>query len=93
MRKADLVAELVSRVEGLTVDKASKAVNAVFEIIAEALERGDSYSQDKFGTFKVVTRAPRKGRNPKTGEQIEIEAKKAVKLIVSSHLKESVNKN
>ncbi|MDF2533877.1 MAG: hypothetical protein K0R18_34 [Bacillales bacterium] len=91
MRKAELVSKLVDRVEGLNADKASKAVNAIFDIISEALEKGDSYSQDKFGTFKVVTRAPRKGRNPKTGETIDIDAKAAVKLVVSSHLKDSVN--
>lgn len=93
MRKAELVSKLVDRVEGLTVDKASKAINEVFDIIAEALEKGDSYSHDKFGTFKVVTRAPRKGRNPKTGDTIDINAKNAVKLVVSSHLKDVVNKD
>lgn len=92
MRKAELVSKLVDRVEGLTVDKASKAINATFEILAETLAKGDSYSQDKFGTFKVVTRAPRKGRNPQTGEEIDIAAKNAVKLVVSSHLKNVVNK-
>ncbi|MNJ90287.1 DNA-binding protein HU [compost metagenome] len=91
MRKAELVTKLLDRVEGLNADKASKTINAIFEIIAEALEKNDSYSQDKFGTFKVVTRAPRKGRNPKTGETIDIKAKSAVKLVVSSHLKDSVN--
>ncbi|MNR54739.1 DNA-binding protein HU [compost metagenome] len=75
----------------MSVDKASKTVNAVFDIISEALSAGDSYSQDKFGTFKTVDRAPRKGRNPQTGEEIEIDAKKAVKLVVSGHLKDSVN--
>ena len=92
MRKAELVSKVVDQVEGLTVDKASKTINAVFDVIAEALENGDSYSHDKFGTFKVVTRAPRKGRNPKTGDTIEIDAKNAVKLVVSSYLKDSVNK-
>lgn len=91
MRKAELVSKLVDRVEGLTVDKASKAINGVFDIIAEALEKGDSYSHDKFGTFKVVTRAKRKGRNPKTGDTIDIDAKNAVKLVVSSNLKDVVN--
>lgn len=93
MKKSELVAKLVDRVEGLGSDTASKTVNAVFEIIAEALEKNDSYSHDKFGTFQVVTRAPRKGRNPKTGEQIDIAAKSAVKLVVSSHLKKSVNQD
>lgn len=92
MKKAELVAKLVDRVDGLSVEKASKVVNGVFEIIGEALAAGDSYSQDKFGTFKTVERAPRKGRNPQTGEEITIDAKRAVKLVVSGHLKDNVNK-
>lgn len=92
MKKAELVAQLVERVEGLSADKASRTVNEVFDIIAEALIAGDSYSQDKFGTFKIVDRAARKGRNPQTGEEITIEAKRAVKLVVSGHLKDQVNK-
>lgn len=91
MKKADLVTELTRRVEGLTAEKASRTVNALFDIIAEALTNGESYSHDKFGTFKLVTRAPRKGRNPKTGEVIEIKAKNTVKFVVSSYLKERVN--
>lgn len=92
MKKAELVSKLVDRVEGLNPEKASKAVNEIFDIIAEALAAGDSYSQDKFGTFKTVDRAPRKGRNPQTGEEITIDAKSAVKLVVSGHLKNIVNK-
>lgn len=92
MKKAELVAKLVERVEGLSADKASRTVNEMFDIIAEALVEGDSYSQDKFGTFKIVDRAARKGRNPQTGKEIEIEAKRAVKLVVSGHLKDQVNK-
>lgn len=92
MKKAELVAKLVERVEGLTAEKASKTVNEMFDIIAEALVEGDSYSQDKFGTFKIVDRAARKGRNPQTGEEITIDAKRAVKLVVSGHLKDQVNK-
>lgn len=92
MKKAELVQKMVERVDGLDADMASKSVNAVFEILGEALSNHDSYSHDKFGTFKTVTRAPRKGRNPKTGETIDIAAKSAVKLTVSPHLKNSVNK-
>lgn len=92
MKKAELVAKLVERVEGLNAEKASKTVNEMFDIIAEALVDGDSYSQDKFGTFKIVDRAARKGRNPQTGEEITIDAKRAVKLVVSGHLKDQVNK-
>ena len=92
MKKADLVSELISRVEGLTSEKASKVVNEVFNIISDALAKGDSYNHDKFGTFKVVHRAARKGRNPKTGAEITIPETAAPKWIVSKQLKEKVSK-
>lgn len=92
MKKADLVKQLVERVEGLNEERASKAVNEVFSIIGEALVSGSAYSHDKFGTFKVVARAARKGRNPQTGETVDIPAKNAVKFVPSPHLKDGVNK-
>lgn len=91
MKKAELVDVLVAEVEGLTQEKASKAINVVFETLGKALIEGDAYSQDKFGTFKVVERAARKGRNPQTGEVIDIPAKLAVKFVPSQHLKDGVN--
>lgn len=91
MKKAELVTVLVSEVEGLTQEKASQTINVIFETLGEALIKGDSYSQDKFGTFKVVERAARKGRNPQTGEVIDIPAKLAVKFVPSQHLKDGVN--
>lgn len=91
MKKSDIIKAITSEVD-ISVDKASKTINIVFDKITEALENGDSYNQDKFGTFKIVERAPRKGRNPQTKEIIDIPAKKAIKLVVSSHLKERINK-
>lgn len=91
MKKAELVQKLVDRVEDLTQDKASKIINEVFGIIGEALTAGESYSQDKFGTFKVVKRAARKGRNPQTGAVVDIPEKLAIKLIVSGALKDDLN--
>jgi Bacterial nucleoid DNA-binding protein len=91
MKKSELVEKVLSKVEGASADIVSKVINATFESIGEALEAGDSYNHDKFGTFKTVERAARKGRNPQTGEEIIIEAKKAPKLVPSSHLKNRVN--
>lgn len=92
MKKAEVVQKLMDRNEGLTQTLASKIVNDVFEVIADALLDGDSYNQDKFGTFKVVNRAPRKGRNPQTGEVVDIPAKTAVKFVVSGSLKDKLKK-
>jgi DNA-binding protein HU-beta len=92
MRKAELVSELAKRVEGLTTEQASKIVNEVFNIISDALAEGDSYSQDKFGTFKVVHRAARKGRNPKTGAEVLIPETAAPKCVFSKQLKDKLSK-
>lgn len=91
MKKSELMDKLVERVEGLSQDKASLIINEIFSIIGEALVTGDSYSQDKFGTLKVVKRAARKGRNPQTGAEVTIPEKLAVKLIVSGALKDKLN--
>lgn len=91
MKKSDIIKTITSEVD-ISSDKASKIINIIFDKISEALENGDSYNQDKFGTFKIIERAPRKGRNPQTKEIIDIPAKNAIKLVVSSHLKEKINK-
>jgi len=91
MKKSDLIKAVTNKVD-ITGEKAGKIINIIFETIAEALENGDSYNHDKFGTFKVVDRAPRKGRNPQTSEVVDIPEKKAVKLVVSGYLKKQINK-
>lgn len=90
MKKADLVKEITNEVD-VTAEKAGKIINVIFDAIADAMEKGDSYNQDRFGTFKVVKRAPRKGRNPQTGEVVDIPAKSAVKFVASGKLKDKVN--
>lgn len=90
MKKSDIVKDITSQVD-VTADKAGKIINIVFESIANGLINGDSYNQDKFGTFKTIPRASRKGRNPQTGETVDIPAKKAVKIVVSGYLKDKIN--
>ena len=91
MKKEELVA-LVSEKGNISKKAAGEAVNAVFEGIASALEKGDSISLIGFGSFKVVKRAAREGRNPSTGEKIQIPASKGVKFTPGAPLKERVNK-
>ncbi len=90
MKKVDLVKIVASEAE-ISSDKANRAINAIFNGISAALEKGESFNQDKFGTFKIVDKAARKGRNPQTGEEVNIPAKKAPKFIASNHLKKDVN--
>ena len=88
MNKGDLVNE-VSKVLKTKKD-AQAAVECVLLSITEALEKGDSVSLIGFGSFKVVDRKARKGRNPQTGEEIYIAASKVPKFVAGKALKEAV---
>ena len=91
MKKEELVA-FVSANADITKKSAGEAVNAVLEGITSALDKGDSISLIGFGSFKVVKRAAREGRNPSTGEKMQIPASKAIKFTPAAGLKERVNK-
>ena len=88
MNKSDLVDE-VSRVLKTKKD-AQMAVDCVLSSITKTLEKGGSVSLVGFGTFKVTERKARKGRNPQTGEEINIAASKVPKFISGKALKEAV---
>lgn len=91
MNKAELVAEVAER-SGLTKRDAEKAVNAVVESIEGALTKGDKVSLVGFGTFEVRSRAPRSGRNPRTGESLEISASRVPAFKAGKALKDSIGK-
>jgi DNA-binding protein HU-beta len=88
MNKADIVDE-VSKVLKTKKD-AQTAVDCVLSSITKALEKGGSVSLVGFGTFKVAERKARKGRNPNTGEEINIAASKVPKFVPGKALKEAV---
>lgn len=71
--------------------QAGETINTVMDVIKESLIGGDDVKLVGFGTFKLVDRAARKGRNPQTGEEIEIPARKAISFKVHKGLKEAVN--
>ena len=75
MRKADLAAQVSGRAS-LTKAQARSAVDAVFEVIRDALTNGDTVSVTGFGRFSTKSRAARTGRNPRTGESVAIAASK-----------------
>jgi len=89
MNKEDLV-KLVSEKTGITQKAAEQAQKVIIEGISATLEKGDSISLVGFGSFKVVERAAREGRNPSTGEKMQIPASKTVKFTLSKSLKERV---
>ena len=93
MKKPELIKKIHAKLNGeLTQNKIENCVDALFDVIVECLVDGDSYNHTKFGTFKTVQRAARSGRNPSTRERLVIGPKRALKLVVSSSLKERIAK-
>ena len=88
MNKGDLVNQ-VAKVTS-TKKEAQAAVDCVFSTITKALKKKDTVSLVGFGTFKVDNRKARTGRNPRTGEEIKIQAKKVPKFIAGKALKDAV---
>jgi DNA-binding protein HU-beta len=89
MNKVDLVNEVAKLVS--TKKEAQAVVDCVLSSIFNALKKGDTVSLVGFGSFKVVKRKARKGRNPQTGEEIDIQASNATKFTPGKALKEAVN--
>jgi len=88
MNKADLVNEVAKVVK--TKKEAQAAVDCVFATITKALKKGDAVTLVGFGTFKVQQRKARKGRNPQTGAEIFIEARKVPRFVAGKPLKDGV---
>ena len=88
MNKGDLINEVAKVVS--TKKTAQAAVDCVFSSITKALKKKKNVTLVGFGTFKVDKRKARKGRNPQTGEEIKIKAKKVPKFVAGKALKESV---
>ena len=90
MKKSELV-DAVAAETGLTKADSTKAIEAVFSTIANALAKGIKVPVAGFGTFSVSKRAAREGRNPRTGETVKIAARNAVSFKAGTALKEAVN--
>ncbi|WP_413372348.1 HU family DNA-binding protein [Paenibacillus taichungensis] len=89
MNKSDLITN-VSEATELSKKDVTKAVDAVFEAISEALQSGDKVQLVGFGNFEVRERSARKGRNPQTGEEIEIPASKIPAFKPGKALKDGI---
>ncbi len=90
MTKAELIESVASKVD-LPRATAERAVNAVFDDVVAALKQGDKVNISGFGTFAVSTRKARTGRNPKTGETIDIAASRAAKFKAGKTLRDALN--
>ncbi len=91
MTKADIV-DLVHERTGFSKKEASEAVEMILEIIKEKLAVGEKIKISGFGNFNIRQKEIRKGRNPKTGEEMQISARRVLSFKPSQKLKEHVNK-
>jgi integration host factor subunit beta len=90
MTKADLIEE-VSRLAELTRKDSEVIVETIFDSVVRALRTGDKIEIRGFGSFRTRQRKPRVGRNPKTGERVEVPPKKIPFFKPSKELKDMVN--
>ena len=90
MNKVELVAAIAEKSE-LSKKDAEKALKAFTEVVTEELKAGGKVQLVGFGTFEVSERAAREGRNPQTGETMQIAASKSPKFKAGKALKDSLN--
>ena len=90
MNKNDLI-DAVASETGLSKSEATKSVDALFDTVTSALKSGDEVRVTGFGTFAVAKRAARQGRNPRTGEVVQIAAAMQPKFRAGASLKQAVN--
>ena len=90
MRKSDLAAQIADKAD-MSADKASQALSAILDEITNAMSRKESVSLIGFGTFEVRHRNARLGKNPQTGEPLQIAASNSVGFKPGKGLKEAVN--
>ncbi len=90
MNRMELVAAIAEKSE-LSKKDAEKALKAFTDVVAEELKKGEQIQLVGFGTFKVSERAAREGRNPQTGETMQIKASKTPKFTAGKALKDALN--
>lgn len=92
MTKKEL-AEVIHQKIGLSKRESAEIVEFFFDMIKEQLSKGEGIKMPRFGSFRIQERKSRKGRNPATGDSIEIEKRKAVVFKPSRFLREALNKD
>ena len=90
MNKAELIAAMAEKAE-LSKKDSEKALKAFVDVVTEELVKGEKIQLVGFGTFEVSERPAREGRNPQTGETMEIKASKAPKFKAGKALKDTIN--
>ena len=90
MTKQDLI-DIVSEKSGLTKKETGSVLDIILDSIAESLKRGEKVALVGFGTFEAKTRKARQGRNPATGETIQIEARTVPSFKAGRGLKDALS--
>jgi len=90
MTKADIVENIYEKI-GFSKKESAEIVDLVFDLIKETLENGEKIKISGFGNFLVREKRPRKGRNPQTGEEIQISARKVLTFKPSQVLRKALN--
>lgn len=90
MNKTELVAAIADKTE-LSKKDSEKALKAFIDVVTDELKKGEKIQLVGFGTFEVIERAAREGRNPLTGEKMQIKASKAPKFKAGKALKDMLN--
>ena len=91
MNRKELVDELATKT-GCSKADAERGLSAMLDIISDTLKTGESLSLVGFGTFEVRSRAARTGRNPQTGETIQIDARRVPTFTAGTELRDRVNR-
>jgi len=89
MNKGELI-DAIAAESGLSKKDSKEALDAIITATESALKKGEKLTLVGFGTFSVVTRAARTGKNPQTGQAIQIPAKKNIKFSVGAELSEAI---
>lgn len=91
MTKRELIEKLADQVKDLSLKDSEIIVNTIFDAMTEALASGDRIEIRGFGSFQVKSRRSREGRNPRTGDKVQVEAKRVPFFKVGKELKERVD--
>jgi integration host factor beta subunit len=91
MTKSVLIEKVSEKIGSLTRKQTEIVVETVFDSIKEALVKGEKIEIRGFGNFKLKTRKPRKARNPKTGEKVDVPGKKVLHFKTGKALRETMN--
>ncbi|WNC70009.1 integration host factor subunit beta [Thalassotalea nanhaiensis] len=91
MTKSELIEKLIDKLDHLSAKDVEVAIKEILEMMADTLEKGDRIEIRGFGSFSLHYRAPRVGRNPKTGESVELNGKYVPHFKPGKELRERVN--